>query len=563
MSALPSIQGVELGERLGEGAFGSVYKARHRLLDVDVAVKIIDSTRIQNPAALDLAISEARLMARLDHPNLLRILDAGRVEHLVYLTLELMDGTCEKTRNLQPAVAMDFTQQLLGGVQALHEARIIHRDIKPANCLLRSRDGRVKLADLGIAVEEASRTTDYNFAGTLPFMPPEVFESPPRFGPRSDLYALGMTLACMFLDADPFPLGSRSELFAWIMGDARPRVSSLRADVPGRITSIVDRMIARNAEMRPQSAAEALASLSEVASIKTTEIVRDVGAETQRNARTIGTWLLGEKVYTSSNWTHYAVSHIRTGAPGRLAEVRPDGVLQRATKVILESAARASALRHHNIIDVLDWGVDNNRTYVVTAPQGRTLEQLVVAQGALDEFEAIAFALSLADALAYLHDRKLVYQIVDPGSAVVSANARYGQLAWPLYCVPTGTPATDDDENPIRVWVGKWAPPEVIFEPDKGTIDVTVDLYGLGETLFYLLAGTNAFSGLPTPAALAYAKLERVPNVREKLPLVTAPTAALIRRLLDADVAKRPTSASEVRDELAWIAGRLSPTNRG
>jgi serine/threonine protein kinase len=554
----PRIQGVELGEPLGEGSFGVVYRARHQLLDVDVAVKVIDSTRIPDPAGIDLAIAEARLMARLDHPNLLRIFDAGRAEHLVYLTLELMDGTCEKLRRVPAETAVDCSKQLLGGLQALHDARIIHRDIKPANCLLRSRDQRVKLADLGIAVTQATRTKHYNFAGTLPFMPPEAFEEPPQFGPRSDLYALGMTLTCMFLDADPFPVRSQPELLAWIMAEARPRVSVLRADIPASLGALVERMIARDPRQRPASAAEALVALSRAIQSPNPALAETVPARQSAPDR-IGPWLVGERVYTSVNWMDYAVTHAKTGAPGRLGVLLPSGSLAQVSQVILGSAERASSFRHPGIVDVLDWGTFGERTFVVTAAQGRTIDQLVQSQGALDEHDAITFAASIADALTYLHAKGLVYQTVDPGSAVISADARSAQLAWPLYCVPAGSPATDADNHPVRVWVLTWAPPEVIFEPHKGEITEDVDLYGLGETLYFMLAGKGAFEELPTPVAVGFAKTQGIRNMRERLPDVTGPTAALITRLLNPEPRERPKSASEVRDELRRIAERLSP----
>src|SRR5687768_12130953 len=96
------LPGLTVGERLGRGAFGAVYRARHHALDVDVAVKVVDRAAL-DAGGLDRALREARLMARLDHPNLLRIFDAGLAEGAVYLVLELMDGgSCKGMRSLPP-----------------------------------------------------------------------------------------------------------------------------------------------------------------------------------------------------------------------------------------------------------------------------------------------------------------------------------------------------------------------------------------------------------------------------------------------------------------------------
>ena len=168
MTYAAAIPNVVLGDRIGDGAFGHVYRGRHRTLDVDVAVKLVSVDVLPD---IDGVLKEARLMARLDHPNLLRVFDAGRTNGNIYLVLELMDTTCGEFRQVPPDRAVDLTLQLLAGLQALHDARVLHRDIKPANCLVRARDGRVKLADLGIASDESTRSSHaHDLAGTLPFM---------------------------------------------------------------------------------------------------------------------------------------------------------------------------------------------------------------------------------------------------------------------------------------------------------------------------------------------------------------------------------------------------------
>src|SRR5262245_43902412 len=126
----PTPPGVALGRELGRGGFGAVFAARHAALDIDVAVKLIDPQG-GDAAAQERALREARLMARLDHPNLLRIHDAGRCGRYIYLVLELMDGgSLEVLKNAEPGRLATLARQLLSGLQALHEARILHRDVK-------------------------------------------------------------------------------------------------------------------------------------------------------------------------------------------------------------------------------------------------------------------------------------------------------------------------------------------------------------------------------------------------------------------------------------------------
>src|SRR5437867_4480926 len=177
MPTLPVIPNITIDAEIGGGSFGKVYRARHRTLDLDVAVKVITVGNLPDVAGV---LKEARLMARLDHPNLLRIFDAGHADDSLYLVLELMDSTCAGYRSVPTDHALDLTLQLLAGLQSLHDARVLHRDIKPANCLVRARDRRVKLADLGLAVEESTRSGQQLGAdGTIPFMAPELFEHPP------------------------------------------------------------------------------------------------------------------------------------------------------------------------------------------------------------------------------------------------------------------------------------------------------------------------------------------------------------------------------------------------
>jgi len=552
---MPVIPTVDLGAFLGGGAFGTVYLGHHRTLDVDVAVKLVRG----NATALELALAEARFMARLDHPNLVRIHDAGRSGAAIYLVMELMDGgsladhhAIERSRLLEIAI------QLLGALQALHDARVIHRDIKPANCLVRTRDGRVKLSDLGVAAEQSSRL---ELAGTLAFMAPEMFDANPRIGERSDLYALGMTLACLALPSDPFPTGNVAELIAWAKSGSRPALGVERPDLPQPLTSLIERLLAANPEDRPATAGDALSSLLAEGSQ-----VRVSSATVAASEHRVGPWRLGELAYDGPNWLAYAATHVATGSPARFSRAREGAPVLAITEQVLAAAARFSRFDHPGLLAILDWGMVDSVPYMVSAPQGRSLLQLVSPERPCDEHVALEFAADLADCLAFLHANGLVYQVVEPNAAYVTPDARHVHLGWHVYCVEAGTPLGGSDDSPRRAGIPQFMPPEAFTS--TATIDPAVDIWGLGEVLYCLIAGEPATSLRPGPGAhiaksfvslgeLAIAKQQPAVSLRERAPLVTQPTARLVGEMMSIDPAKRPSDAAGLRDELRHIAARL------
>jgi len=255
----PFIEGIEMKGVLGRGASSTVFAAWHESLSIPVAVKLLSGTEVHE-GELERALNEARLMARLDHPNLLRVFGAGHSGELPYIIFEYMDGgTLDQPSALGADETADVARQLLSGVQALHDARILHRDIKPANCLRRKQDGRLKLADLGLAVEQAALEGARGFAGTVPFMAPELLRSNPGYSVRSDLYALGMTLLWIMNGQSPIPKGVA--LGSWIRFGERPRAEQLKPELAPALASLIDRLIAVEPTVRPSSAAEALAAL--------------------------------------------------------------------------------------------------------------------------------------------------------------------------------------------------------------------------------------------------------------------------------------------------------------
>lgn len=544
------VPGVELGAFLGNGAFGSVHKARHLTLDIEVAVKFINIDA-NNPSTVERALGEARLMVRLDHPNLLRIHDAGRVGSVIYLVLEFMDGSCSPLRRVESARALDLCRQLLSGLQALHDARVLHRDIKPANCLVRKRDGRVKLADLGIAVQQGTKTDGvFDAAGTLPFMAPELFENPSRYGPASDLYALGITLACMSLDKNPFPDGSFAEIYAWIKEGPRPSVQALRPDLPVELSSLIDRLMSRRIQDRPSSAAEALTQLSRT-TLAVFNAEKDLGLYGM-----IGPWMLGSQLFASHNWAGYAVTHSLTGTPARLTQMQPKASFARSADLILASAQRVSQLDHPGIIDIIDWGKEDGLPYIVTATRGRSLEDLIESGGPCNELQALEFSFHLADGLAHLHKHGLVYQVLDPPSVAMTPDGLSTQLAWPVFCIPASTPVQSPEGKPQRALVELYAAPESVSF-DCTTIEPAIDVYALGAVFYYMLTGKTA---AVEDAVMMVVSKGQAPDVRSVVAAITAPTATLISEMMNPVATQRPAGA-EVKSRIVRILKRMRGMN--
>jgi serine/threonine protein kinase len=536
------LPGITFGKLLGEGTFGAVYQGHHEGLSIDIAIKQIKQL---SPVAFSRGLAEARLMARLDHPNLLRIYDVRQQDGSLFLLCELMDGSLEASASLSGDELIALTSQLLAGLQALHQAKIIHRDLKPANFLRRASDGRIKLADLGIAIEEEALTREKHPTGTLPFMAPELFENKPRFGVSSDLYALGVSILCLALPAAPYPSGSWPELIHWIIDNKKPLLQKERPDLPDRFSRLIDQLCHPDPNKRPASATEALAQLTQE---------KPTQSAPKRTGQMVGPWITGEGIYRSRNWLAYAATHFQSGAPARVCFLQKNGPLAGGEALILSSAERASKLSHPGLLPVMDWGQQDGLAYVVTAPQGKNLQLMIKEEGRLSEVEALRFTQQLAEGLAYLHENGFVYQMVEPGSAQIRFDGRTAQLSWPVFCVPRGSAPKDERGRPLAVYVPLYAAPEAL---EKSPVEINRDIYGLGQILFFLLAGEPIHND-SSMTQMLLKKADAPDDLPQRLPLITKPTQRLIRDLLQPDPSARPTSARDVCAALQSIIHHLS-----
>jgi serine/threonine-protein kinase len=212
--ALGKLGKYERVDVLGHGATGIVYLAWDTLLKKQIALKEVD---VQF-ADINRFLEEARVMDRLNHPNIVRVNSVDIIEGRVVIDMEYVKGQnlqhlLRRLGRLPLSVALDITIQVLDALIYAHQMRTIHRDIKPANILL-SATGQVKLTDFGLAEVLASNSYAGG-AGTYAYMAPEDFSEERQSDHRSDLWAVGVTFYEMLTGRRPFNVASARDPFAW------------------------------------------------------------------------------------------------------------------------------------------------------------------------------------------------------------------------------------------------------------------------------------------------------------------------------------------------------------
>lgn len=253
----------KLMERIGLGRTAYVYKAHYAALDDVVAVKILREEAAAIPELVEKFHSEARVLARIDNENVLKIYDVGTQDGLHYMVVELLEGEevldlIQREEQVDSTDALRIIRQAANGLAAAHGQGLIHRDVKPQNLFL-LEDGTVKVMDFGLA---ASLEDGSSRVGTPHYMAPEVCESG-QAEPASDIYGLGITLYHLLVGQPPYAgRDVKRILQAHIQADAlRPErhVPSLPRDVG----DLLRQLCKRDPLLRP-TAAQAIEAMDRI-----------------------------------------------------------------------------------------------------------------------------------------------------------------------------------------------------------------------------------------------------------------------------------------------------------
>jgi serine/threonine-protein kinase len=249
---------------LAHGGMASVYEALDIQLHRQVAIKVLASHLSGDQSFREKFVTEARVAAALNHPNLVNIYDQGQQGDLTYLVLELVTGTTlrhvlDDFKIIDAERAVELMEAVLEGLGAAHAAGIIHRDIKPENILL-SNEGRIKLSDFGLARNVDTRTEASELLGTVGYMAPELVTGGAATK-ASDVYACGIMLYEMLTGTRPF-VGEQSIQVAYQHANSRvPAPSLANPELSPGLDRLVLMATEPKAANRPADAQELLLAL--------------------------------------------------------------------------------------------------------------------------------------------------------------------------------------------------------------------------------------------------------------------------------------------------------------
>lgn len=246
-----------IDRELGRGGMGVVYLAREVVLDREVAIKLLPPDRAAHPTLRERFLREARLAAKLSHPNIIPIHAVEDTGGFVFYVMAFVDGETlgQRVRTRGPLPSSEGARVLREAAWALafaHAQGLVHRDVKPDNILLESATARVLVADFGIAAAAGDPGAE-GISGTPEFMSPEQVLGG-HIDARSDLYGLGATAFYAFSGRCPFEGSSATEILAKQVTEPPPPLASLGIVVPRKLASLVDRCLAKDPEHRPASA---------------------------------------------------------------------------------------------------------------------------------------------------------------------------------------------------------------------------------------------------------------------------------------------------------------------
>ncbi len=254
-----AINGYDINSEIHRGPVTTVFDANHQALGRRVLLKVLNKQWLNERDLIDRFRREAKICARLDHPNIVKIFDFSSSEDSVYISMEYIEGSTlesliQNKKNIGFPEILNITIQILNGLSFAHQQGIIHRDIKPSNILI-SHDGTVKITDFGLAVvsDLPGITTHDQALGSPAYMSPEQALGK-DLDQRSDLFSLGVSLYKIFTKRSPFESDTIGATIQNVLTKEVKSLSDIASAIPLWFSELIDSLLAKDRGSRPASA---------------------------------------------------------------------------------------------------------------------------------------------------------------------------------------------------------------------------------------------------------------------------------------------------------------------
>jgi eukaryotic-like serine/threonine-protein kinase len=274
-----------LEEQIGSGGMSTVYRAFDGTLERWVAIKLMHRELSEDSAQLERFRREARAVARLSHPHIVTVIDAGEDDGHPFIVFEFVDGETLKARirrleRLPVGEAVAYAIEIGRALACAHSELLVHRDVKPQNVLI-DAEGRAKVTDFGIArsLEAEGLTAPGRVLGTTDYVSPEQALGEP-VTQQSDLYSLGICLFEMLTGAVPYKAESQVAVAMKHVREPMPDVQALRPEISAALAAVVERSTTKETRNRYETAEEMVADLEDALAIEAARAGQATGEAT-------------------------------------------------------------------------------------------------------------------------------------------------------------------------------------------------------------------------------------------------------------------------------------------
>jgi len=307
------IPGYLLLEKLGEGSMGAVYKAKQLSVDRLVAVKILKPHLAANSGYINRFLREAKIAAQLSSNNIVQAIDAGAAGKIYYFVMEYVEGRSVKQeldsgRVFDEKEAVEIVLQVAQALEHAHRRGLVHRDVKPANIIL-TREGIVKLADLGLARQTHDRELDKVeqglTIGTPFYIAPELIQLKTEPDIRADIYSLGATLYHMVTGQPPFPYPDVRKVLVGHLREKPKPPDQINPDLSPGLCEVIDRMLAKEREKRYHTPAGVIVDLECLLRGEPPKLAHEASSRHQQRLEALKSLAEGEVVEADASEVSY------------------------------------------------------------------------------------------------------------------------------------------------------------------------------------------------------------------------------------------------------------------